>query len=252
MEHAGDPVPFSTMSFQERGPLMSHLPFPEVAFFLLTIVVSLLLFGFAVRGSKSALLLCLLWIGAQSGIGLSGFYLSTKTLPPHFFAAVVPPMLVLVSLLFTGKGRRFMTGMSLKWSVLIHSIRILVEVNLYVLFLYKQVPIQMTFEAGNLDILIGVTAPAIWWAFRKKYVGRRGLVIWNSVALLSVLNALGRAMLSAPFRFQQFAFDQPTIAILYFPFVLLPAFLVPAVLLCHCVVFRKLLGSLLHREDHPV
>lgn len=85
--------------------------------------------------------------------------------------------------------------MSLKWSVLIHSIRILVEVNLYVLFLYKQVPALMTFEAGNFDILAGVSAPLVWWAYSKGRVGRRRLLIWNALALLSVLNALDRAML---------------------------------------------------------
>ncbi len=44
--------------------------------------------------------------------------------------------------------------MSLKWSLLLHTIRILVEVNPYLLFLYEQVAAQLTFEAGNLDILI--------------------------------------------------------------------------------------------------
>jgi hypothetical protein len=222
---------------------MSPLPLPEIAFFLFTVVVGLSLFGFALRGSKSVLVFSVLWISAQSAVALSGFYLSTKTLPPHIFAAIVPPMFVLGVLLTTAQGHRFMGAMSLKWSVLFHSIRILVEANLYVLFLYKQVPVQMTFRGGNLDILIGLTAPIMWWAFSKGRIGRRGLLLWNSLALLSVLNALGRAMLSAPFRFQQFAFDQPTIAILDFPFVLLPAFLVPAVLLCHCVVFKKLLTT---------
>ncbi len=103
--------------------------------------------------------------------------------------------------------------MELKWCVLFHTIRIFVELNLYWLFLYKQVPAQMTFEAGNLDILAGITAPVIWWAFSNGYVRRRGLLIWNCFAILGVLNAFSRALLSAPFRFQRFAFDQPTVAI---------------------------------------
>jgi hypothetical protein len=65
------------------------------------------------------------------------------------------------------------------------------------------------------------------------------LIVWNSLGVLSLLNAVARAMLSAPFRFQQFAFDQPTIAILYFPFVLLPAFIVPAALVCHLGVWTQ-------------
>ena len=231
---------------------MSHLPLSVIAFFLVTVVLGLFLFGLAVRGSKRALPLTILWMCAQSEVAISGFYLSTETTPPHFLAAVGPPLIVIGVLILTTRGQRFMDGMSLKWSVLLHSIRILVEVNLYLLFLQKQVPIQMTFEAGNLDILAGLSAPIVWWAFSSKHIGRRGLLLWNGFALLSVLNALGRAVLSAPFRFQQFAFDQPTIAILYFPFVLLPAFLVPAVLLCHCVVFRKLLQTTFDAIDAEV
>jgi hypothetical protein len=222
---------------------MDHLPLPIICFFLATTLLALIGFGKAVRGSKTAVILSVLWMGFQSIIALSGFYLITKTVPPHLIVAIAPPLLTIIGLFATTRGRRFIDGMDLKWCVLLHSIRILVELNLYWLFLYKQVPTQMTFEAGNLDILAGLTAPVIWWLFDKGHIRKTGLLIWNSLALLGVLNAFGRAMLSAPFRFQQFAFDQPTVAILYFPFILLAAFIVPAVMFCHLVVFRKLSAS---------
>ena len=219
---------------------MSHLPLPIIVFFLLTTLLALLLFGKAVRGSKAAIAGSIVWMCIQSAVALSGFYLVTNTLPPHFLVAVAPPLLFIVGLFLIAAGRRFLDGMDLKWCVLFHTIRIFVELNLYWLFLYKQVPALMTFEAGNLDILVGLTAPLIWWAFSRGHVGKRGLLIWNSICLLSVLNAFARAMLSAPFRFQRFAFDQPTVAILSFPFILLPAFIVPAAIFCHLAVFRKL------------
>jgi hypothetical protein len=225
---------------------MSHLPLPIIGFFLFTTLFALFLFGKAVRDSKSALIAAILWMCIQSAVALSGFYLAINTLPPRFLAVVVPPLVVIVGLFVTSAGRRFLDGMDLKWCILLHSVRIFVELNLYWLFLYKQVPVQMTFEAGNLDILVGLTAPLIWWAFSSGRVGKNGLLIWNTLSLLSVLNAFARAMLSAPFKFQQFAFNQPTIAILYFPFVLLPAFIVPAALLCHFAVFRKLSAPLQH------
>jgi hypothetical protein len=178
----------------------------------------------------------------QSAVALSGFYLVTNTLPPRLIVAVAPPLLFIAGLFSSGVGRRFLDGMDLKWCVLLHSIRFFVELNLYWLFLYKQVPALMTFEAGNLDILAGLTAPLIWWAFSRGHIGRRGLLIWNGICLLSVLNAFARAMVSAPFRFQRFAFEQPMVAILSFPFILLPAFIVPAAILCHLAVFRKLSG----------
>ena len=222
---------------------MSHLPLLLILFFLATVLVAVVLLRWAVRGARLVTIASLLWIGLQALMALSGFYLVVDTLPPRLALAAAPPLIVIAVVFLTRRGRRFVDSMSLKWCVLLHSIRILVEVNLYALFVYKQVPVQMTFESGNLDLLAGVSAPIIWWAFHKKLVGRTGLMVWNSLALLSVLNAFGRALLSAPFRFQQFAFDQPTVAILTLPFILLPAFLVPVVLFCHFAIFRKLLSA---------
>jgi hypothetical protein len=222
---------------------MSQVPISLTIFFLFTTLVALFGFGKAVRGSKVVIGGSVLWMGLQSAVALSGFYLVTKGLPPHLLLAVGPPVVLIAVLFATASGRTFLDGMELKWCVLIHTVRVLVELNLYWLFLYKQVPALMTFEDGNLDILAGISAPIIWWLFRTGRVGRRGLLIWNSLCLLGVLNAFVRAMLSAPFPFQKFGFDQPTVAILSFPFVLLPAFVVPAVILCHLVVFRKLWSS---------
>ena len=223
---------------------MNYLPLPIIVFFLGVTALALFLFGKAVRGSRPASLISLVWMVLQSAIALSGFYLITNTTPPHFILAIAPPVILIAGLFVTEAGRRFVDRMNLKWCILVHIIRIFVEATLYWLFLYKQVPALMTFEAGNLDILAGLTVPFVWWAFNTGRIGRRGLFIWNTLCLLSVLNALARAMLSAPFRFQRFGFQQPTIAILHFPFVLLPAFIVPAVLLCHFAVFRKLTSSM--------
>ena len=223
---------------------MNYLALPIIVFFLGVTALALFLFGKAVRGSRPAILLSLVWMVLQSAIALSGFYLITNTTPPHFILAIAPPVILIAGLFVTEAGRRFVDRMNLKWCILVHIIRIFVEATLYWLFLYKQVPALMTFEAGNLDILAGLTVPFVWWAFNTGRIGRRGLFIWNTLCLLSVLNALARAMLSAPFRFQRFGFQQPTIAILHFPFVLLPAFIVPAVLLCQFAVFRKLTSSM--------
>lgn len=219
---------------------MTHLPLPIVLFFLLTVLVTLIALAQVVCGSKAVLAMVIGWMAVQSGIALAGFYLEATTVPPHLALAIVPPVLLIAGLFATAGGRRLIDGMDLRWSVLLHTVRILVEANLYWLFLYRQVPALMTFEAGNLDILVGLTAPIVWWAFSRGKMGRTGLLVWNGLSLLSVMNAFGRAMLSAPFRFQQLAFDQPTVAIFSFPFVLLPAFIVPAAIFCHLVIFRRM------------
>jgi hypothetical protein len=151
---------------------MSQLPLQIIVFFLLTVLLALLLFGKAVRGSKTAIGGAIVWMCLQSAVALSGFYLVSSAFPPRFMLVIAPPILFIVGLFLIGAGRRWLDGMDLKWCVLFHSIRIFVEINLYWLFLYKQVPALMTFEAGNLDIFVGISAPIIWWAFSKRHIGR--------------------------------------------------------------------------------
>ena len=69
----------------------------------------------------------------------------------------------------------------------------------------------------------------------------RLVLMWNVICLLLLLNVVINAVLSAPFTFQQFAFDQPNVAILYFPFSWLPGFIVPIILFTHLVSIRRIL-----------
>ena len=99
----------------------------------------------------------------------------------------------------------------------------------------------MTFEGNNLDIISGVTAPLVYYfAFVLKKLSPRILLIWNFLCLALLLNVVTTAILSTPTPFQKFAFDQPNIGIGYFPFVLLPAVLVPIVLFSHLASIRQL------------
>ena len=99
----------------------------------------------------------------------------------------------------------------------------------------------MTFTGRNFDILAGLTAPLIYYfGYVKQKLNRTTLIIWNLISLGLLLNIVINALLSAPSPIQQFAFDQPNTAILYFPFSLLPTFIVPVVLFAHLVVLRQL------------
>ena len=92
----------------------------------------------------------------------------------------------------------------------------------------------MTFEGRNFDILAGITAPIIvWMAFRKNQINRPLLITWNLVSLLLLLNIVITAILSIATPIQQFGFEQPNRAVLYFPYIWLPAIIFPIVLFTH-------------------
>ena len=220
---------------------MEDLPAYISILFGFTTILTAWLFYKATGNSKPVLLIILIWLAVQTLIAGSGFYTVTDTLPPRFLLLVLPPLIVIAGLFMSPKGRKFIDGLDLKSLTILHTIRIPVELVLFMLFTNKAVPELMTFEGRNFDILSGITAPVIFYfAFIRKQLNLKIILIWNVICLGLLINIVGNAILSAPFPFQQFAFDQPNIAVLYFPFIWLPCCVVPLVLLSHLAAIRQL------------
>ncbi|AYL97977.1 hypothetical protein [Mucilaginibacter celer] len=220
---------------------MENLPnYINIVFILTTLLTMLLLFK-AGNYSKPLIIITTLWLAVQAIIGLSGFYTISSGVPPRFMLLLAPPVILITVIFFTKKGKELINNFSLKTLTLLHIVRIPVELVLYWLYLHKAVPQVMTFEGHNFDILCGLSAPFIYYfGFIKKVLSKRVLMAWNIICMLLLANIVITAVLSAPFRFQQFGFEQPNIALFYFPFVWLPAFVVPAVLFAHLVAVRRL------------
>lgn len=223
---------------------MENLPHYVSIIFVLTTCLTLFIFFKAANDLKPALRILLIWLVAQSILGLTGFYKVTDTLPPRFFMLVAPPFLLIAVLFFTSSGKKFIDNLKTEYLTLLHTTRVLVELVLFWLFLHKAVPQIMTFEGRNLDIISGLTAPIIFYfGFIKKTLSKKILLLWNFICLGLLINIVAIAILSAPFSFQKLAFDQPNIAILYFPFIWLPCCIVPLVLFSHLATLRQLLFS---------
>lgn len=220
---------------------MENLPVYISVLFVLTTVLTVGLFFKASGHSKITLVVVLCWLAIQGFIASTGFYTQTDSIPPRFLLLVLPPLLFIALLFTTESGKRFIDSLDLRILTLLHTIRIPVEIVLFWLYMNKQIPELMTFEGRNFDILSGLTAPLVFYFyFAKKRLNRRLFIVWNIVCLLLLINIVANAVLSAPFTFQQFAFDQPNVAVLYFPFNWLPSCIVPLVLLSHLVAFRQL------------
>jgi hypothetical protein len=222
----------------ENSPLYISLVFG------ITTILTVFIFYKAAGQSRKVLLILPGWLILQTIVSCTGFYTVTQIMPPRFILATLPPLLLIAGFFASKKGRRFIDSLQIRWLTLLHIVRVPVEIVLLWLFLDKTVPRLMTFEGRNFDILSGLTVPVIYYlAFIKKKTGRNGLLVWNFICLGLLINIVVIAVLSAPFTFQRLAFDQPNIAILYFPFIWLPSCVVPLVLLSHLASIRQLLSS---------
>jgi len=224
--------------------MIDSLPPYVSLIFILTTILTLWLFAKADHYSKLTIFIIVLWLSVQGLISLSEFYADTTSMPPRFILLILPALLVVISLFISPKGRRYLDQLDLKWLTWLHIVRVPVEIVLFLLFVHDQVPLIMTFEGRNFDILSGLSAPFIaWFGYHKSTLSKKALLFWNVICLVLLFNIVITAALSVPFPFQQFAFDQPNVGVLYFPFVWLPGFIVPVVLLSHLVVMRKLLNA---------
>lgn len=210
----------------------------------LTTLITIWFFFKATGNSKTVLIVLAIWLVIQSAISVTGFYTVTDSLPPRFLLLVLPPFLFIAGLFVTVRGRRFIDNLNVKTLTILHVIRIPVEIVLFWLFIGKTIPQLMTFEGRNFDILSGLSSPVIYYfGFVRKQLSKKVIIGWNLICLLLLFNIIVNAIFSLPFPFQKFAFDQPNIALLHFPFVWLPCCIVPIVLLSHLASIRILAGK---------
>ena len=231
--------------------MIENLPGYVSLTFILTTFLTVGIFLYAIKrgdldstATKILIFLLPFWLFFQAVAAIGGFYLKTDLLPPRLLFFAVLPALLLIITLFIFARNDFISLLPIKILTILHVIRIPVELVLLWLFQAGQVPQLMTFEGRNYDILSGLTAPVVFWlAFRGGKANRLLLIIWNFLALGLLINIVVNAILSFPFPFQQFAFEQPNRAVLYFPFVWLPSVIVPIVLFSHLASLWQLFSK---------
>lgn len=224
--------------------MIDQLPSYVYVIFILITFITAWLFCRSTVSYKTTAIVLSVWLLLQAVISYAGFYLKINSAqPPYQMALLLFPMVVAIVLLFvTSAGRTYLDGFDIKKLTWLHVVRIPVELVIWWWWLYKLVPKGMTFEGANPDIFSGISALIIaYLANTAKGINNKLLLAWNIICLLLVLNILTRGILSLPTPFQQLGSDQPNTAILYFPFIWLPACIVPLVVLSHLIAIRKLI-----------
>ena len=227
--------------------MIDGLPVYVPVVFILTTLFTVGIFAYAIyraglRSAAAKLLLTftLFWLVIQAVLALNGFFQNFDVIPPRTFAFGPLPFFIL-TIAYLIFGRKFLDNLPLKILTWIHVIRIPVECTLLWLSQHGLVPVEMTFEGRNLDILSGLSAPIIYYfAFRNGQVNRKLLIVWNLVALSLLTNIVTIAILAFPSRYETIGFEHPNIGVTYFPFVWLPSVIVPIVFFCHVVSLYRL------------
>jgi hypothetical protein len=196
-------------------------------------LLTLYLFYLAIK-KQNKLVLFLFW---QSCIGCIAFLDIFKTTPLLF------PIAIIITTVFTLVLLKQIDTQQLNKTLLlsIHIIRVPVELMLFQLFLNKKIPELMTFKGWNFDIIVGISAIVLvaYQLLTRKLLNKYFLITWNIAGLMFLSIIVTLAILSSPLPIQQFAFNQPNIAVLEFPYCFLPTCIVPIVLMSHTLLLRN-------------
>jgi len=220
------------------GTISQYIPL----LFILTTALAGWIFLQANKNLKAVSVIIIAWMILQTLLARSGFYFQTTGMPPRLMFAILPPLLLIIASFALPAGRRYLDTLDPRMLTWLHVVRIPVEITLYLLMIHNLVPMLMTFEGRNFDIFSGLTAPFIaYFGYTKQKLPKIVLLVWNFVCLFLLATVVYYGVLSAPTPFQKYSFNQPNMAVLLFPFVWLPSFIVPLVLFSHLVCIRSLL-----------
>jgi len=219
---------------------------PDTPFWLqlsFALITALAIFGFYRSTKSKTVLIGTLALTALSGVlALVEFYDVPNAMPPRLPVVILPAVIGMLWFFFSDKGRAILDSMDMKVMTYTHTVRVPVELVILGLFMYGAMPESMTFEGRNFDVLSGLTAPLMGYlGYQRKTLSKGALIAWNIVCLALVTQVVVTGIFAAPSVLQQIDFDQPNVAVLYFPYVWLPAVVVPIVMLGHLAAIRALL-----------
>ena len=199
------------------------------------------------RGFIAVMLGLPLWLAYVGALSALGVIRDTNLRPPGVVYVFAPLVLFMVLFAVRSKaGARVASSMPLGLLIGAQSFRVAVEVGLHRLGSEGLVPALMTYEAGNVDIVIGLSAPLVAWLVTSGRMGRRAALVWNVIGLLALANVAARAVLTAPGPMNVLHTAVPNVAIGLFPYTYLAGFFAPMAVLLHILSIRALRSTAPH------
>ena len=178
------------------------------------------------------------WTLFITALSLKGFFQDFSGVPPCFMIVLVVPLITILIATFSKSTKEILLHVPAAHLIRLQVFRVFVEILLWMTFLQNLLPVQMTFEGRNFDVISGLTAlPAAFFLVNN----RKGLIAWNLFTLGLLINVVSVAILSLPTPFRVFENELTIVA--YFPFIWLPGLLVPLAYGLSFMSLKKALGT---------
>jgi hypothetical protein len=178
--------------------------------------------------------LLIAWLILLGILSVRGFFADFSGLPPRLIFALLPPLPAVLLFIRSRAGKQFLQHIQPQWLIYLQAFRILVEIAIWWLVRNGSLPVQMSFEGRNFDIITGVLAlPVGYYCYVKKTWPPVIVLLYNIAGLVLLLNVVSIASLSMPTPLRVFHYQPDSSLLTRFPFIYLPGFLVPLAYTLH-------------------
>ena len=222
-------------------------PLTTAAFLLICLLVALAWVRMFAHLSRT--------LGVVAAIFLGVWLVATATLahlhilhaegpfPPPMLRLLLAGALAVLGLVVSPLGLRLAKETPLFALVGLQVFRLPLEFVLWQLHNEGELPVQMTFEGRNFDVLSGLLALPLAYALYRGLQSRALVWAWNLAGLALLANIVQIAVRSMPGPMRTFQNEPANTLVFTAPWVWLPVLLVLSALAGHLLVGRRLLAE---------
>jgi hypothetical protein len=180
------------------------------------------------------------WLVLLGILATRGFFSDFSRLPPRLIIPLLTPLPVVLLFMRSKTGKQFLQSIRPQRVIYLQSLRILVEITLWLGVRNGSLPVQMSFEGRNFDILAGLLAfPVGYYCFVKKSWPPVVALLYNIGGLMLLLNIVTITALSLPTPLRVFHNQPDSSLVTTFPFIYLHGLLVPLAYALHIISIQQ-------------
>lgn len=189
---------------------------------------------------RRSVLLVIAWMVLLGVLSIRGWFSDFTSMPPRLSFALLLPLPVVLLATRANGVKQVLHRIGPQWLIYLQSFRILVEIGIWLSVRNGLLPVQLSFEGRNFDMLTGLFAfPVGYYCFVKKSWPPVVALLYNIAGLVLLMNAVAISALSMPTAIRVFH-NQPDSSLLTtFPFIYLPGVLVPTAYTLHILSLRQ-------------
>jgi hypothetical protein len=198
---------------------------------------------------RGFLLIVVIWSLICLIIGRSDILDSSTSSVSYIPIVIFIPVIFILWLVRTKKATQFLDESPDAILINANMFRVFIEPVTYMLFIEDFLPLEMTIQGWNPELMVAFSAPLLIAMFFNDDVKRYNIaIIWNVIGLNSISVFTYMVLSLSPLQPGVFIFKEQHLLMASFPFILYPALYIPLAFLLHTFSLRQLLRD----KKHPI